>query len=249
MIEASAAPDAMRIRSEAIDPGARRFIPALIDDAPPPVDLGQFERLADALAQALTAFAGLPVTAALTGWSAAGWASDDRPTTRIGDSLAAVMTSIRFGGNVADTASPGGVATARTAARLAAIVDGLALSQWPACESGGGVDVELTLAGVAHDVWVAAPVLPPVAAAPRASLAAAMLDQPFRMPLAISSEMIEVGRLLPVVAGTVWPMAPQPASILAIGGQRIALVRIEPTTDGRQQAVVVGLNPLNGDAR
>lgn len=250
MIEASAAPDAMRIRSEPIDAAARRFVPTLHDDAPPKTDLAQFDRLADAIATALSTLARLPATVAVLGRSRTGWASDACATTRIADTLAIVLTSIRFGGSIEGIAQAGGVATARMKARLVTALDTLALAHWPDGECGGGVDLELSLAGALHAVWVAAPVRAEAAPAPRPSLAPVLLDQPFRIPIAVSSEMIEIGRLLPFVAGTVWPMAPQPVSALAIGGQRIALVRIEPTPDGRQQAVVVGgLTQLQGDAQ
>ena len=247
MIEAApapGAPDAMRIRSEPFDPGPRRFVPALLDDAPPPLDLARFDRLADAIAVALSSLAGQPVTAAVLGWGTAAWASDAQPVTRISEALAAAFTAIRFGGTVdtagGSTGAANGVATGGMTTRLAAAIDALAMCHWPAGEGGGGLDLELTLAKVPHAVWVAAPPRPAAATPLRPSLAGVMLDQPFRISLAVSTEMIEIARLLPFVAGTVWPIAPQPAAPLAIGGQRVALVRIEPTPDGRQQAVVVG---------
>ncbi len=238
MIEAAPAETGLRLRSESADAMPQRFRPAPGEAICVAADPGRFDRLLTEIGAAIAALAGLPVAVSAAGWNCPEWAVGTQ--TQAAASLAAVLVSIRLGGPPESAAGSGGVAGRRIGERLAATIDELAAAHWPGEQILDGVAMTADLTGRVHGVWVAAP---PVAAGGErpASLARALLDQPLRMPVPVSSEMVEVGRLLPFVAGTIWPIAPQPVTPLAFGGHRVATIRIEPTPDGRQQAVVVSV--------
>ena len=233
--------EAMQIRSEPYVAGPSLFAPlphALATAEPDPEVFAAFAaRVARTIGEWLP---GPEVTARIVGFDIP---ADGGLATALPLPLAARVVAIRLGGAADDADECGGLAVQRMRDRLAAGLDAALAGDWPCPVAGVAIDV--TTGAASHALWLAAPApaLPP---GPRPTLAAAMLDQPFRMPLAVASEMVELARLLPFVEGAIWPIAPQPLVALRTGGWRIATVRIEPTPDGRQQAVVVSKHAGQG---
>ncbi len=225
-----------RIRDQPSPPAVRSFLPAVSEHADA-ADPARFTRLAAAVGAALAALAGTDCSAEPVGCDRA--EDCDGATSAASASLAALLVAVRFGGGTGEPPLPGGSAVRRMRTRLAARLDALAAEHWPHDVPTPGVSLSVAIGGDTHMVWLAAPARSetPVAAVP--AMAAALNALPFRLPLAVSSETVDLSRLLPFVTGTIWPISPQPLVPLRIGGRRIATARIEPTPDGRQQAVII----------
>lgn len=239
----------LRIRSEAVPEAgwaqnawAMPFLPpqARVDgfDA---MDDSDFAPLLLAAARSLSLVFGHPVEV-LPGRPPRAIGND--PVPRIAPVLAALLATIRLGGDITRpvAASPAGVATARHARAIADALDAVAARVWPIGCRLPGFDLDIACGVVAGHAHVPAPERPaeppPV---PVAALAARLFELPMRVRVELASDMALVATLLPLRAGTVLPIDPAPEMPLIVGDHCIGRATLASTADGRQLATIVGI--------
>lgn len=220
-----------RILSEALaDPSEPQpWLPAALAPGHARADDSDFGPFLVAAARALTRLFGAEV-AVLPG----------RPqgpqAPRIADCLAALLMTLRMGGDPARAGATPGSAGARYADAIAATLDDVALRVWPPRDQSG-FDLDIACGGTAGHAHVPAP--PPVAGAPPKRVCVA--DLPMRLRVELASETAPVALLLPLRAGLVVPINPEPEMPLVLGEHRIGRATVAPLPDGRQQATIVAL--------
>ncbi len=159
---------------------------------------------------------------------------------RIAEPLAALLMTLRMGGDPARAgAIAPGSAGQRYAAAIAATLDDVAQRVWPP-DDHGGFDLDIACGDVAGHAHVPAPPpLPANPAAPRARIFVA--DLPLRLRVELASAETLLTALLPLRAGLVVPIDPNPEMPLLIGEHRIGRATVASLADGRQQATIVAI--------
>ncbi len=250
----------LRIRSEAIPEPLwpEDFLPprAVLDTVPVEDDFSALLASADIVLSRLFG-AAVKVLPGRTDSSA--------PALRVCRELAALLMTLRLGGDparsVAGPAVPapagvalalpasGGVALTRHGGAIAAALDAVAAEHWPSSCRLPGLDLVIACCGVSGTAHVAAPPMAAIAPpAPVAALALRLFEMPMRVRIELASEAVLVSSLLPLHAGTVVPISPSPEMPLLLGDHRIGRATLAPMPDGRQQATIIaiGVEALGG---
>ncbi|KAB7648332.1 hypothetical protein [Polymorphobacter fuscus] len=235
----------LRIRSEAVaeEVWAQPYRPPSVHAGAIDDDDSDFGPLLTALEQPLTRLFGLP-TMVRAG----------RPPVRVdglalepvAPVLAALLATLRLGGDPARAGGAGGVALARHAAAIAGVIADVAAVAWPAACRLPQFDIVIACshAGGACEghAWVLAParaeVPPPL---PVAALGGAVLALPMRVRVELSAEVRMVASLLPLRAGQVLAISPTAEMPLIIGRHRIGKAMVTALPDGGQSAEIVGI--------
>ncbi|KPF79495.1 hypothetical protein IP88_01855 [alpha proteobacterium AAP81b] len=165
---------------------------------------------------------------------------------RIAEALAALLMTVRMGGDPARAGSTAaGAAGARYAAVIADALDEVAKRVWPP-DDHGGFDLDIACGDIAGHAHVPAP--PPVETTAAPAVRVRLDDLPLRVRVELASAQAFVAALLPLRAGLVVPIDPVPEMPLIVGEHRIGRATVAPLADGRQQAtiVAVAVAPLGG---
>ncbi len=233
----------LRIRSEAIPEPLwpEDFLPprAILDAAPVEDDFSALLAGADIV---LSRLFGAAVTVL------PGRTESSAPALRVSRELAALLMTLRLGGDPARSVAgpaasvPAGVALTRHAGAIAAALDTVAAEHWPQSCRLPGLDLVIACCGVSGSAHVAAPVMAAIAPpAPVAALALRLFEMPMRVRIELASEAVLVSSLLPLHAGTVVPISPSPEMPLLLGDHRIGRATLAPMPDGRQQATIIAI--------
>ena len=245
----------LRISSE---PGADPLLPqpflppaargvASLDDIDDDVDFGPIARIS---ARALSQLFGVPVNAT-PGRPAS--SADGTLPARVSPSLAGALATLQLGGDIDQPVEilPSGLAIARQARAIGAVLDGIAERAWPPACRAPAIDLDISVGVIQGHARLlapgaAAPEPPPPA--PVAALAARLFAMPMRLRVEISAAPVPVRALLPLRPGTVLPIDPRRQMTLVLGDHAIGAVTLTPTPDGRQQAeiITIALGALEG---
>jgi len=202
-----------------------------------------FGPLARAAGRALSQLFGVPVVATP---GRAPRSNDGVPPPRISTSIAGALATLQLGGDLDQPVEivPGGLAIARQARAVAAVLDGLAERAWPEGCRAAGLDLDISVSTVVGHVRLIAPaaaLAEPPSPAPVAALAARLFALPMRLRVELSAAEVPVRALLPLRAGTVLAIDPRRHMALILGDHAIGQVTLTPTADGRQEAEIVSI--------
>jgi flagellar motor switch/type III secretory pathway protein FliN len=213
------------------------WLPAPLGPGESRADDGDFGPFLTAAARALTRLFGAEVHVLPGRASAAGAAPG---AARVAEPLAALLMTVRMGGDPARAgAIAPGSAGQRYAAAIAATLDDVARRVWPP-DDRGGFDLDIACGAIAGHAHVPAPPpLPVDPAAPRVTVR--VDDLPLRIRVELASADTLVSALLPLRAGLVVPIDPEPEMPLLIGEHRIGRAIVASLADGRQQATIVAI--------
>ena len=236
----------LRIRSEAIPEAAwpQAFLPpqARVEDRfDDSDDEGDFRAFMAAAARGLKALFGVAIDVA-PGRPPPAEPGAARPG--VAPELAALLATLRMGGDPARPQAAGGVAMARYARMIGAALDVAAARAWPAGCRSPGIDIDVSWGAVVGHAFVSAPplVVPeplPIEAEPAAR--PRLFDLPMRVRVELASDMTPVASLLPLRAGTILLITPVPEMPLLVGDHVIGRATVTPLPDGRQQASIVAI--------
>jgi hypothetical protein len=218
-----------------------------LDDIDDDVDFGPIARIS---ARALSQLFGVPVNAT-PGRPAR--SPDGSPPPRVSPSLAGALATLQLGGDIDQPVEilPTGLAIARQARAIGAVLDGIATRAWPPACRAPGIDLEISVGVIQGHVRLLAPgagAPEPPPPAPVAALAARLYAMPMRLRVELSAAPVPVRTLLPLRPGTVLPIDPRRQMTLVLGDHAIGAVTLTPTPDGRQQAeiITIALGALEG---
>jgi flagellar motor switch/type III secretory pathway protein FliN len=232
----------LRIRTEApaepnfVDDWRPRSAQALPDDG----DDTPFEPVLLALEDALTALFGC-ATSVHPGRGLPIGAADVAPD------LAALLTTVRLGGDPArPVAALGGVTTQRHAQALAAELLAVAHAVWPPGSRRAELCVDVLVntapeVSVVGSVRIKAPPVPLPLHPPR-PLGEAALDMPLRLMVRLAQEEVPLSRLLPLRPGLIIAINACADMPLHLGDHQIGQVNLVPLPDGRQQASIIAVD-------
>lgn len=237
----------LRIRSEAIPDAqwAQPFLPPVARDEDDPFGDGEdFGPLLAAAARALTTLFGLAVTVRP---GRPETRADGGPVPRVAPVLAGLLATLRLGGDPARAVAASGATLARHGGAIAAALDAVAASDWPATTRLAHFDLELlcnhpggTING--HASIIGPPRAPPPPPQPIMALRHEVLGLPMRLRVELAAEMRLVSSLLPLRAGQVLAIAPPLEMPLILGRHSIGRALISALPDGRQQAELVAIH-------
>lgn len=226
-----------------------------LDDIDDDVDFGPIARIS---ARALSQLFGVPVNATPgRPRPRAGGTTDQRadgsPPPRVSPSLAGALATLQLGGDIDQPVEilPAGLAIARQARAIGAVLDGIAERAWPPACRAPGIDLDISVGVIQGHVRLLAPgngAPEPPPPAPVAALAARLFAMPMRLRVELSAAPVPVRTLLPLRPGTVLPIDPRRQMTLVMGDHAIGAVTLTPTPDGRQQAeiITIALGALEG---
>lgn len=155
---------------------------------------------------------------------------------RIADSLAALLMTLRMGGDPARAGTAPGAAGGRYARAIADTLDDVARRVWPPRDQSG-FDLDISFGEISGHAHVPAPPPLPGPPPPRVRVD----DLPMRLRVELASAAAPVAMLLPLRAGLVVPIDAEPEMPLVLGEHRIGRATVAPLPDGRQQATIVAL--------
>ena len=236
----------LRIRSDvpADDDWAQPFLPPAARGVDPGDDDADFGPLLAAAARGLSALFGLAVTVR------AGRPlvrADGGPMPQVAPDLAALLATLRLGGDPIRPGTATGLAIARHAAAIAAALDAASAAEWPATcrQPHFDLDVTCTHAGgviEGHVLLLMPPrALPPVPR-PIAALALEVLALPMRLRVELAADVRQVASLLPLRSGQVLAINPVAEMSLILGRHSIGRATVTAHADGRQYAEITAVS-------
>ena len=166
---------------------------------------------------------------------------------RVSPGLAGLLATLRLGGDPARAVAATGATLARHGGAIAAALDAVAASYWPATTRLAQLDLELlcthaggTIAGHASIIGPLRALPPPPQ--PIMALHNEVLGLPMRLRVELAAEMRRVSSLLPLRTGQVLAIAPPLEMPLLLGRHSIGRALVSALPDGRQQAELVAIH-------
>lgn len=236
----------LRIRSE--PPASAAFVdvwtPRPAEAPPDDGDDTPFTPLLLALEAELAETFGCP-TSVHPGRSLAAGAPDLAPE------LAALLATVRLGGDPARPATTGGVTCARHAGLLRALIDPVVALHWPATSRRAELVVDVIVssgpdATVVGSIRLRPPPRPQPARLPQ-PLGAGALALPLRLRVRLAEDTLPLSLLLPLRPGLVIPINACPDMPVHLGDHRVATATLVPLPDGRQQASITAIDITAGE--
>lgn len=170
--------------------------------------------------------------------------ADGGPVPPVSPVLAGLLATLRLGGDPARAVAATGATLARHGGAIAAALDAVAASDWPATTRLAQFDLELlcthaggTIAGHASIIGPLRALPPPPQ--PIMALHDEVLGLPMRLRVELAAEMWLVSSLLPLRTGQVLAIAPPLEMPLLLGRHSIGRALVSALPDGRQQAELV----------
>jgi hypothetical protein len=160
--------------------------------------------------------------------------------------LAALLATVRLGGDPARPSAAGGVTTARHADLLAQMLHPALARLWPVASRRDELIVDVLATNAPGGNVVGSirlrPPPRPMPAPPPQPLGTAALALPLRLRVRLAEDMLPLAMLLPLRPGLVIPVNAGPDMPLHLGDHRVGTATLAPLPDGRQQASITAID-------